>query len=155
MNPPKDRAESTLAVKDNLHSNVGSQLDLDEEEEFKIEDDIKNERKDSYKKHLEAMHPYKIHKAKSHNFTGEVRFSSSQPQQHTIRVPQDVEASTCANFDNVSQGENANQPSGIRAIVQLTVEKKLHWLCSKLTQETDYDQIDKLLDLVQKTKGML
>lgn len=78
MEPIQEKAESTLAVKDNLHSNVDSQIDLDEDEEFKIEDDIKkydvlrliySERKDSYKKHLEAMHPYKIHKAKSENFT--------------------------------------------------------------------------------------
>lgn len=49
--------------------------------------------------------------------------SPPQPQQQTIRVPQDVDMSTSANFDNTSQAENASQPSGIRAVVQLTIEK--------------------------------
>ena len=56
--------------------NLTSQEELiDDDEEFQIEDDIKkyilvpnviySSRKDSYKKHLEEMHPHKIQKTKS------------------------------------------------------------------------------------------
>ncbi len=59
----------------------------EDNEEFKIEDDIKkqglgvlkaySEKKDSYKKHLEDMHPSKIHKTRSEIYSVRDTFQTS------------------------------------------------------------------------------